>query len=90
MSNWDSVNLEHIARELKSIRRVLERMAQAPIFIKDSPLDVREVDKADVAYVCDGKACSYCLGDKCMHTSKIDHALHFKKQKDGRYVEIVR
>ena len=35
MSDWDSKSLHDIATELKNIRKVLERMAQAPIFSKE-------------------------------------------------------
>lgn len=87
MSN--NMPLIDIAQELKNIRKVLERMAQAPIFIKDSPLDVREVDKADVAYICDNKACDNCTNDDCMHTTKIEHAWNFE-YKDGKYIEVIR
>ena len=112
------VTLKDIASELKNIRKVLERMAQAPIFIKDSPLDVRsvedncgchmrldedgnpdlsgfitctdeEVDKPEVAYICDNKACDNCTNDDCMHTTKIEHAWNFE-YKDGKYVEVIR
>ena len=78
MSNWDSINLENIARELKSIRYVLERMAQAPMF-----------NETEVAYICDNRACNRCTDDDCMHTTNIKHAWNFE-YKDGKYIEVVR
>ena len=78
MSNMPYGTLRDIATELKNIRKVLERMAQAPMF-----------NKTDVAYICDNKACDECTNDDCMHTTKIEHAWNFE-HKDGKYVEVIR
>lgn len=72
------VTLKDIASELKMIRKVLERMVQAPMF-----------NKAEVAYICDNKACAECTNDDCMHTTKIEHAWNFEC-KDGKYIEVIR
>ena len=78
MSNMPVGVLRDIASELKMIRKVLERMVQAPMF-----------NKTEVAYICDTKACDECTNDDCMRTTNIEHACNFE-QKDGKYFEVSR
>lgn len=71
-------DIHEIAVELKQIRKVLERMTQAPIFSLS--------DK--VHYLCDEKSCSDCY-DNCKHTSKIEHAKNFYFDRDaGIWIEL--
>lgn len=74
-------DIHEIAVELKQIRKVLERMTQAPIFsLKED---------GDIHYLCDEKACSDCTHDECKHTRKVEHARNFYFDRDsGVYIEL--
>lgn len=43
-----------------------------------------------IYFLCDGKACETCSGQSsdCMLTSNINHAVNFKKNELGDYLEI--
>ena len=74
-------DIHDIAVELKQIRKVLERIAQAPIF------SLKEEN--NIHYLCDEKACSDCSHDECEHTLKIEHARNFYLDRDsGVYIEL--
>lgn len=42
-----------------------------------------------IKFVCDGKKCKVCKSDEngCIYTTHINHAINFKKNDDGSYVE---
>lgn len=39
-----------------------------------------------IAYLCDGMACSECSGDLCHHTTDVNHAINFRSI-DGLFIE---
>lgn len=44
-------------------------------------------DTPQVAYICDGKACTSCDGPDCHHTVDIRHARNFECATENKYVE---
>lgn len=40
-----------------------------------------------VLYICDRKRCNPCNNELCRHTTDIDHAVTFQKDKEGNYWE---
>lgn len=71
-----------LAYELKVMRDFRARVNR----IEKRYLEILS-DTPQVAYICDGKACTICNGLDCHHTVDIRHARNFECATENKYVE---